>query len=315
MRHAGGEKRIAVIGECMVEFSGTPFGTLRQTFGGDTLNTALYLSRLLGESAAVSYVTALGTDALSEGMLERFRAEGIDTGSVLRDPARLPGLYLIQVDARGERTFLYWRSESAARYLVRHADFGRIAAGLSSVDLIYLSGISLAILPPEDRAALTGLLLRLAAEHKATVAFDSNYRPRLWPSADAARAATAALLPAVRLILTSFDDEQRLWGDPTPEAALARLQPSASRIVVIKLAEAGSLYSDGTALFRCASSPVAGVVDTTAAGDAFNAGFLSGWVRARSLAECCNAGHALAGAVVQHPGAIIPASAMPRLAD
>jgi 2-dehydro-3-deoxygluconokinase len=306
------KKRIAILGECMVELSGTPYGILHQTFGGDTLNTALYLSRLMSTSASVCYISALGTDALSEGMLERFGAEGIDTTYVLRDPMRLPGLYLIQIDSRGERTFLYWRNESAARYLIRHTDFGRVAASLAAVDMVYLTGISLGILPPEDRATLTALLSRLASEG-VTVAFDSNYRPRLWPSADAARAAIAALLPAARLILTSFDDEQRLWGDASPEAAMARLQASGPKTVVIKLAEAGSIYSDGAQSAHCPAAPVAHVVDTTAAGDSFNAGFLSQWIGGARLPQCCQAGHALAGTVVQYPGAIIPASAMPRL--
>jgi 2-dehydro-3-deoxygluconokinase len=305
------KKRIAIIGECMLELSGTPFGAMHQTFGGDTLNTALYLSRLIGSSATVSYVTAVGTDALSHGMLERFASEGLDTSFVLRDPARLPGLYLIQVDARGERTFLYWRSESAARYVVRHSDFGRIATVLASVDLIYLTGISLAILPPDDRIFLTNLLL-LASEAGVTIAFDSNYRPRLWPNVESAREATAAILPAAQLILTSFDDEQHLWGDATPEAAMARLQQSGPKTVVIKLAAAGSIQSDGRVLSRCAASRVIGVVDTTAAGDAFNAGFLNGWLASLNLEQCCSAGHVLAGAVVQYRGAIIPTSAMPK---
>ena len=109
------KKCIALIGECLIELNGEPFGSLHQTFGGDTLNTALYLARLTRPTIDVKYVTAVGTDALSNGMVQRWQAEGIDTALTLRDPARPPGLYLIQVDAHGERTFLYWRGESAAR--------------------------------------------------------------------------------------------------------------------------------------------------------------------------------------------------------
>jgi hypothetical protein len=125
-------KHVACVGECLIEFNGIPFSTsIRQTFGGDSLNTALYLARLAGEAIDVKYLTVLGTDALSEGMLRSWEAEGIDTSTVLRDPSRLPGLYWIQVGERGERSFLYWRGESAARYLIRHRDFTSVAADQS----------------------------------------------------------------------------------------------------------------------------------------------------------------------------------------
>jgi 2-dehydro-3-deoxygluconokinase len=307
-----GKKRVALIGECLIELSGTPFESLRQTFGGDTLNTALYLARLAHHTVEVQYVTAVGVDALSEGMLQRWRAESIDTSLTLRDPARRPGLYLIQVDAGGERTFLYWRSESAAKYLLRHPDYPKVTAELGKADLIYLTGISLAILPDEDRARLLGDLRGLAARGTA-VAFDTNYRPALWSSVDSARAASTELFPATRQLFVTYDDEQRLWGDRSPEGTLARLHAAGAAFVVIKLGATGCLYSDGVTVTKIAATPVAAVVDTTAAGDAFNAGFLAAWLEERNPKDCCRAGNALAGTVIQHRGAIIPASATPSL--
>ena len=310
------KKRIALVGECLIELNGEPFGALHQTFGGDSLNTALYLTRLMRNKADVQYISAMGTDSLSDEMVRLWQAEGIDTRCVLRDPARLPGLYWIQVDSRGERQFLYWRSDSAARQLLRHPGFERVAAELTQVDVIYVSGISLAILPAEDRSMLLDLLIRLASEGVA-LAFDSNYRPGLWPSAEAARAAVAALLPVARLTFATFDDEQSLWGDDTSDMTLARLQGAKARSIVIKLGAAGCLYSDdvGITPLKAAASAVATVVDTTAAGDAFNAGFLAGWVVGHNPEACCRAGNRLAGAVIQHRGAIIPASATPSFAE
>ncbi|BBF08923.1 hypothetical protein CHBNIII8_09560 [Haemophilus influenzae] len=81
---------------------------------------------------------------------------------VLQDEQHQPGLYLIQLDAQGERTFLYWRNQSAARYMVQHPDFAKVIAELQQVDLIYLSGISLAILPKNDRTFLIEQLSSLA---------------------------------------------------------------------------------------------------------------------------------------------------------
>jgi 2-dehydro-3-deoxygluconokinase len=308
------KKRVALIGECLIELNGAPFGPLHQTFGGDTLNTAMYLARLTRGTLEVKYVTALGTDNLSDGMVQHWRAEGIDTSLTLRDPARRPGLYWIQVDAHGERTFLYWRGESAARYLLQHSDYDRVAAELAEADLIYLSGISLAILPDEDRSKLLGQMQRLAAAGTLVI-FDTNYRAALWASADSARAAASALFPATQLLFVTYDDEQRLWGDSSPEATLTRLHASTAALVVIKLGAAGCLFSNGATVTKIAAAPVAMVTDTTAAGDAFNAGFLAAWLREHTPEDCCRAANALAGAVIQHRGAIIPASSTPTFAQ
>ncbi|MDO4776162.1 MAG: sugar kinase [Cardiobacteriaceae bacterium] len=299
---------IALIGECMIELNGAPFGAMQQTYGGDSLNTATYLARAMAPLARtqVHYITALGDDPLSRGMIARWQADGIQTDYVLRDPVRQPGLYLIQVDARGERTFLYWRNQSAARYMLQHPDWPRIEASLPQFDAIYVSGISLAILPPEDRARLIALLARCVQQGGAMLVFDGNYRPKLWQSADETRACYQALLPHVDLALMTFDDEQALWGDVSPEASIARLQAAGVNECVIKLGAEGALYARGEAREAVPTVPVANVVDTTSAGDAFNAGFLAGYAEGKDARECCAMGNRLAGIVIQHKGAIIP---------
>jgi 2-dehydro-3-deoxygluconokinase len=314
MRVPSEQKRVVLIGECLIELSGRPFGPLHQTFGGDSLNTALYLARLMRHTINVKYVTVVGTDALSDEMIRRWQDEGIDTALALRDPGRLPGLYLIQVDATGERTFLYWRRESAARFLLQHPGYRHVATELATADLIYLSGISLAILPEQDRSKLLDQLQRIAADGTGVV-FDTNYRPALWSSADSAHAALSVIFPITRLLFATYDDERRLWGDCSPEATLARLHAAKAPRVVIKLGSAGCLYSDGVTVKKIGAVSVATVTDTTAAGDAFNAGFLAAWLEDRSPEDCCRAANALAGAVIQHRGAIIPASATPSFAQ
>ena len=191
----GRKPRVAVIGECLVELNGKLFGEMRQTFGGDTLNTALYLARVAGGGIGVSYITAMGTDILSNAMVRRWEDEGIETRHVLRDEARLPGLYLIELDEAGERSFVYWRGESAARFLLQHKEFAGVEAALSGFDMIYLSGISLAILPEPDRKRLIAILQQRAAEG-AAIAFDANIRTRLWPSPAVAAGQFAELMPA-----------------------------------------------------------------------------------------------------------------------
>ena len=306
--------RIAVIGECLVELNGKLFGEMRQTFGGDTLNTALYLARVAQGEIGVSYITAMGEDVLSNAMVRRWEGEGIDTDLVLRDGARLPGLYLIELDEKGERSFVYWRGESAARFLLQHKEFVRVEAALTGFDMIYLSGISLAILPEPDRERLISTLKQCAAEGVA-IAFDANFRARLWSSPSVAAASFAELIPSLTLMLTSFSDEEILWGDALAETTLTRLLEAGVKIPVVKDAASGAMFHDGHGARRVAPPPVPRVVDTTAAGDAFNAGFIAAWLSGRGVEECCRLGNQVAGAVVQYPGAIIPEEATPTLSD
>lgn len=308
------KNHIALLGECLIELNGEPFGTLHQSFGGDTLNTALYLARLLQERADIRYATALGTDVLSDELLRRWQGEGVDPSLVLRDPTRRPGLYWVRRDAAGERSFTSWRGESAARYMLRHRDFRIVATALTKVNVLYLSGISLAILPEEDRPLLIELLKDLRTRGVALV-FDSNYRSTLWSTPEAARATTGELYSMASLLLVTSDDERALWGDVDVKTTLKRLQEAGAGAIAIKLGRDGCLYAVGNKTFSVAAELVARVVDTTAAGDAFNAAFLAAWLLGESEEHCCRAGNRLAARVIQHPGAIIPRSMTPTLAE
>ncbi|OCQ54256.1 2-dehydro-3-deoxygluconokinase [Photorhabdus australis subsp. thailandensis] len=302
-------KRIAFLGECMIELNGVPFGTMHQTFGGDVLNSAIYLARASQQKIAVNFVTALGVDSLSEEMIKRWQDEGIHTHLVLRDPAHQPGLYLIQLDEQGERTFQYWRNDSAARYMVCHPDFTSITQALQQMDVIYLSGISLAILPADDREKLLNLLAELAEQGK-TIVFDSNYRPALWENVAETQACYQKLLSCTSLALVTDDDEGNLWGDKSLKATMTRLKQAGVKEAVIKAGAVGCYYQNlvqGTPLELMPTEPVAKVIDTTAAGDAFNAGFLAGYLMDCPIQQAAIMGHRLAGIVIQHKGAIIPA--------
>ncbi len=313
-------KHIAIIGECMIELNGKPFGSMHQTFGGDTLNAAVYLSRgceanSKPDEVKVSYVTALGNDPISTGMLTRWQEEGISTDLVLRDETRTPGLYLIQLDDQGERTFLYWRNQSAARYLLQHPNFGMVKQALTQVDAVFLSGISLAILPDEDRISLLNLLVELKAQG-VEIAFDSNFRPALWPQDDnqTVKNVYQAMYQLTDVALVTFDDEQLIWGDETPEQTIERLTSLGVGKCIVKLGADGCLVQNSTnqdwsaplAPQAVPTQPVAQVVDTTSAGDSFNGGFLSAYLAGSDLTTSCQRGNALAGAVIQHRGAIIP---------
>ncbi|HGF7509281.1 sugar kinase [Vibrio cholerae] len=309
-------KHIAIVGECMIELNGKLFGAMHQTFGGDTLNAAVYLRRgceanTNPDDIKVSYVTALGTDPISSGMLSCWEEEGVATELVLRDPTRTPGLYLIQLDDQGERTFLYWRNQSAARYLLQHPDFGQIKQALNQVNMVFLSGITLAILPDEDRIALLNLLVELKAKG-VEIAFDSNFRPALWPQDDhhTVKEIYQVMYQLTDVALVTFDDEQLIWGDSTPEQTIQRLTALGVQKCIVKLGAEGCLIQDSSASTfapqAVPTQPVEQVVDTTSAGDSFNGGFLSAYLAGADLATACQRGNTLAGTVIQHHGAIIP---------
>ena len=305
--------RIASIGECMIELSETarqdgPEGAMHRTFGGDTLNTAVYLARSLGQTPAeVHYVTALGDDPFSAEMLAAWQAEGLKTDQVFRLPGRLPGLYIIRTDAAGERTFHYWRNAAAARELLRAEQAESLAAGLSGFDLVYLSGITLGILDAESRQRLYGLLEAL--KHSGCrIAFDTNYRPRLFRDRAEAQEAVTRVLSLAAVSLPTFDDEAALFGDDSPATTAQRLHGLGVEEVVVKCGGEPCLIShkDGSQA-RIAGQRVARPVDTTAAGDSFNGAYLAARLARAAPEEAAAAGHRLAARVIATKGAIIPA--------
>jgi 2-dehydro-3-deoxygluconokinase len=302
--------RIASIGECMIELRHRSATALDLAYGGDTLNTAVYLARLTrGRDVRVDYVTALGDDAYSDGMLAMWRDEGIATDLVARLKRRLPGLYTIRTDARGERSFTYWRSAAAARAMLEGARAEQVAAALEGYDLLYLSGITLSILDPPQRAALLGIADRVRA-HGGRVAFDSNYRPVGWPDPQAARAAFEEMLTRVDIALPTLDDEQALYGVTGAAECADRLRRRGVAEVAIKLGARGCFLSWAELTGEIAAEPAGQVVDSTAAGDSFNAGYLAARLFGAGPRAAARLGNRLAARVVAHPGAIIAAAAM-----
>lgn len=305
--------RIGLIGECMVELRTQADGQLAQAFGGDTLNAAVYLRRLLEDGEVqVDYLTAVGDDTLSQAMRARWREEGVSDERVRVLPGRLPGLYLIQTDADGERRFLYWRGEAAARECFDGADAQPLLAALAGYQVLYLSGISLAVLTDTGRERLFAAL-REARATGTRLVFDNNYRPRLWPGVQAARTAYQRLLQLTDLALVTWEDDAALFGFADEAALFAQYAEWGVAEVALKRGARSCLVQDRQGRQEVDGEAVARVVDTTAAGDSFSAAYLACRLQGGAPDVAARWGHRLAATVIQHPGALIPRAAMPAM--
>ncbi|WP_276643460.1 sugar kinase [Siccibacter turicensis] len=308
------EKKIAVIGECMIELSqkGTE---LSRGFGGDTLNTSVYIARQVNPVAlTVQYVTALGQDSFSQQMLDAWHAENVKTDLTQRLENRLPGLYYIETDSSGERTFWYWRNEAAARFWLESEQSDAICQELAHYDYLYLSGISLAILNPQSRERLIALLKACRA-NGGKVIFDNNYRPRLWASKEETQQVYREVLKCTDIAFLTLDDEDALWGEKPVDEVIARTHAAGVSEVVIKRGAESCIVSQAGAEkleVPAVTLPKENVVDTTAAGDSFSAGYLAVRLTGGSAEEAAKRGHLTASTVIQYRGAIIPRDAMPQ---
>lgn len=279
----------------MIELSRSETGW-RLFYGGDTLNVAVHLARC---GLDVAFLSALGADPFSEELRVQWAAEGIDTSLVLRDADKQPGLYAIRTDERGERSFFYWRTDSAARQMFNLAEAEEAIGRAATSDLMIFSLISLAILPKAGRDALLDLAARVRA-NGGRVAFDGNYRPRLWESPAAALQARDRALEVCDIGLPTLADEQLLTGALDAASVAAQWLSAGAREVVVKLGAEGCLVGGEIVAPPLVVEPV----DTSGAGDAFDAAYLAGRLASLPPLEAARLGHGLAGWVIQRRGAI-----------
>ena len=315
------KKKIAVIGDCMIEISrnmvtyDVSLSKIPATisYGGDTLNSSIYMSRL---GVDVDYVTALGDDESSAWLIEQWKIEGVGCDLVQIEKNASPGLYMISIDEQGERSFTYWRDSAPSRRLFdEEAQREKLFTSLLNYKMIYLSGITIALYSATAREYLF-VFLESFREQGGLVAFDTNYRARLWSDRDIAFLAYERMYTLTDIALPTVEDEQELFGDADQSAILKRIQDYGVKEIVLKKG------ADGCEVFNAFSDPILEhvattrldyVVDTTAAGDSFNAGYLASRLSGKDCITSAITGHKLAGAVVQHAGAIISKTVMPAL--
>lgn len=291
---------IICLGEGMVEERVAADCTGTRHHGGDVLNMAIHLARA---GCDVGFATALGCDGESDALLAAWCGEGLDVSMVARHPSRSAGRYRIALDSAGERSFSYDRGRSAAREMFALGGFVEAILAASTPRAFVFSLISLAILPEAGREALIDLGARMRAEG-AAVAYDGNFRPALWEDSAAARRWHDAAVALADFGLPTLEDEALMGVDAVdPEAVAARWRGLGCAEVVVKAGAHGCLLPDGAML---PPPHILTPLDTSGAGDAFNAGYLAARLGGGSAREAGEAGHRLAGWTIMRRGAIPP---------
>jgi 2-dehydro-3-deoxygluconokinase len=296
-------KRAICVGEATVELARGADGRFSLASSGDTFNTAIYLARA---GIATAFASALGDDPYSQAIVSLAEAENVGTDLILRAAGRLPALTLVDAGAQGQRRTHTWRDAAPARELFELPNWSRVAEGLLGAKLIYFSGVTLSLYSNIGLGRFLAAV-ELARGNGARIAFDGNFRPRDWKG-DLTRTRTvfAEALKRVDLALPAYDDEAVLWGDPSPEATIERLQAFGVTEIVVKNGPNSALIAAAGKREAVPVPEVVVPVDATAAGDGFNAGYLAARLAGRGALEAAETAHRLAAQVIRHRGAIMP---------
>src|SRR5215468_5069806 len=282
------DTQVVCVGEAMIELVRGGDGRFAMSCSGDTFNTAIYVARA---GLRTAFASALGDDPYSNGVLALASAEGVASDLVLRVTGRLPGLALVEADAKGKRHFHFWRAESPARELFELPDWSRLVEGLLRAKLIYFSGITLSLYSNTGLGRFLAAI-ELARQQGVKIAFDGNFRAQGWRGdLSRTRAVFMEALKRVDIALPTYDDEAVLWGDPSPESTVERLQAFGIAEIAVKNGPNSALVaSDGNSEFVPVPEVVV-PVDTMAAGDSFNAAYIAARMVGKGPAEAAAAVH------------------------
>ncbi|WP_440874120.1 sugar kinase [Thalassotalea sp. PLHSN55] len=296
--------KFLAVGECMMELTPSSKDMFAKGFAGDTYNALVYAKRL-NQTLTTSMLTAVGDDIPSQEMLTRWAQEGIDNSSTLITNQATIGLYAISTDSLGERSFSYWRAGSAASQMMTYKSVDELAQLNADADLVFFSGISLSILTDQDKSKLIELMAKLK-QNGCKIAFDPNYRPKMWNNSAHAIQWLAAAYQVSDIIMPGIEEHEQLLGHKTQQDILDYCCSFGDCEVVIKCGENGVYgYKNGQLQHHQPFEPAPVQVDSTAAGDSFAGTYLAARLSGDSIELSIKKACFIAGKVVQHKGAIL----------
>jgi 2-dehydro-3-deoxygluconokinase len=257
------------MGEPMLEFNQlppNPDGTQHylQGHGGDTSNAAIAASR---QGASVGYITAVGRDMSGDSFISLWQRENVDTSTVIRSDRYPTAVYFVTHDSDGHH-FMFYRTNSAA---AMYAPSDVPEAAIKAARMLYVSGISQGI--SEQACDAVFKAIDIAARNGVAVAYDTNYRPKLWPPARAASVMHAAMAYA-DYAMPGIEDVRTLTGLTDPDRMLDFYLRLGSKVVLLKMGEAGSYLATVDARVLIPAHKIV-AVDATGAGDTFCGSFLA----------------------------------------
>jgi 2-dehydro-3-deoxygluconokinase len=307
-------KKAIFLGECMIELNGdissleNNSSNMKINFGGDTYNSAVYFSRLTNNKTNTFYSTALGKDNFSKKMISRFKNENIKCDYIRTDGENPPGLYSIEINEKGERSFSYWRDQSPSKYIFLGSKGKKLVKDINNADVFYYTGISAGILDENQRKDL------IKIGSTATICgFDFNYRSQLHYNKKVSQLLFNEINNRVDIHFVSFDDARELFKIKNP-LEIFEIINEKKNLILIRYKNS-IIFKNKQQEIKTVTVPHGEVVDTTAAGDAFNGSFLAIMNNNKNVPveENILISHSVTREVIKHRRAIISKNKMPKI--
>ena len=281
---------------------------MKINFGGDTYNSAVYFSRLTNDKTNTFYSTALGKDNFSKKMISRFKNENIKCDYIRTDGENPPGLYSIEINEKGERSFSYWRDQSPSKYIFLGSKGKKLVKDINNADVFYYTGISAGILDEKQRKDLINI-----GSSAIICGFDFNYRSQLHYNNKVSQLLFNEINNRVDIHFVSFDDARELFKIKNP-LEIFEIINKKKNLILIRYKNS-IIFKNKQQEIKTVTVPHGEVVDTTAAGDAFNGSFLAIMNNNKNVPveENILISHSVTREVIKHRGAIISKNKMPKI--
>ena len=285
------------IGECLIELFEEATHSYKQSVAGDVFNTLFYASRL---GLKTGFISNFGSDDLTKNILEVMDREGIDRSYTTESDKKTNGIYLIATNESGDPHYSFWRSDSAARETLQAIDVKKLEDFILSSKYFHFSAIALAIL--HERKILISILQKLRGKIK--ISFDTNFRKGLWDEIDNLKIFIESASSFVDVLFVSRSDDENIYGVRTAEAAMKYYQSLGYKLIIYKQGSDDVYCWNSNTLIQVPTIKDVRVVDATAAGDAFNAGFIAAQIRGENIENSIRNGNGCAAFVIGRRGGL-----------